>query len=298
MASDLESAILRTTAYFSYFSYPLTSFEIWKWLLDPTLPYSYKEVCEALSGEIVQDKIRRVGGFYGLGKVEEQVEDRAGRLLDALQKYASLRAYISYVSRIRAVRGIAICNSLAFHHTTQASDVDLFIVTEPGRTWTARFLTALPLMAMRRRPGEGKRHPVCLSFFASESALALEGLRIGEEDPYLAYWAVTLIPLLDRSLWQRKFFEDNRWVKEHLPNAYPVKRARAYRQERRRALLPNILSEKLLRKVQEERFPKHIKAMMNVDTRVVVRDDMLKFHDRDRREEIWLALEERMKTLV
>lgn len=299
MASDLESAVLRTVTYFSYFSYPLTAFEIWKWLLNPTVPYSYKEVVGALdTSEMLQEKVSRQLGFFGFGNVANQIDDRSRRLADALQKYAALSRYLSYLSRIRAVRGVAICNSLAFHHTTEASDIDLFVITEPGKTWTARFLAAVPLILFRRRPGETKKHPICLSFFAAQSALGLQEVKIGEQDPYLAYWSMTLMPLFDRGLWQRQFVEENRWVGEHLPNAHGVKRAAAFRARERHRIIPAIFGEKLLKKVQEDHLPRHMKAMSNIDTRVIINDDMLKFHDHDRREEIKLALDERMNAFV
>jgi hypothetical protein len=299
MGSDLENAIFRTVAYFSYFSYPLTAFEIWKWLLNPTVPYSYVEVLGALSSsEFLEKNLSRTSGFFGIGDITAQMNDRSDRFIDALEKYAALARYVSYLSRIRAVKGVAVCNSLAFHHTNAASDIDLFIVTEPGKTWTARFLSAFPLILLRRRPGEAKENPICLSFFASQSALGFADIRIAEQDPYLAYWSMTLIPLIDRALWQRQFTQENRWVGEHLPNAHGVKRAAAFRPTERALRLPNIFSEKLMKKVQEDRLPRHMKAMMNVDTRVIINDHMLKFHDRDRREEIKLALEERMNAHV
>ncbi|MFA5947115.1 MAG: hypothetical protein WC813_03760 [Patescibacteria group bacterium] len=299
MGSDLETSILRTTAYFSYFSYPLTAFELWKWLLNPTLPYSYREVLEALqTSEFLEKKLSRASGFLGFGDVTSQINDRSRRLVNALQKYATVSKYLAYLSRLPAIQGVAVCNSLAFHHTTNESDIDLFIITKPGQTWTARFLAAVPLILFRRRPGEAKTDPICLSFFASQSALKLADVRIGEQDPYLAFWSMTLMPLFDRSLWQRQFHEDNRWVGEYLPNAHGVKRARAFRVNERRLSLPSVLSEKLLKKVQEDRLPRHMRAMMNIDTRVIVTDDMLKFHDRDSREEIKLALDERMNALI
>ncbi len=305
MGNDLENSILRTAAYFSYFSYPLTAFELWKWLLGPTVPYSYLEVVQALAtSEILQRRLARESGFYclanedGPSPITAQLEDRSSRLVDALQKYGVIARYLSYLAHVPAVRGVAICNSLAFHHTNSASDIDLFIITKPGLTWTARFLSALPLILLRRRPGEAKQNPICLSFFAAQTALALEGVKISEQDPYLAYWSMTLMPIFDRSLWHRQLADQNRWVHEYLPNAYYVRRAQAFRASPSRFNLPTFFSEKLLKKVQEDRLPRHMKAMGNLDTRVILRDDMLKFHDQDRREEIKLALEERLTTLV
>ena len=153
-------------------------------------------------------------------------------------------------------------------------------------------------MIFRKRPGETKSNPLCLSFFAADTALDLSSLKIGEEDPYLAYWSLTLMPLFDRSKWQRKFLENNAWIQELLPHAHAVRRAPAFRETSRKWVFPRIFSEVLLKKVQENRLPARIRAMMNVDTRVVVRDDMLKFHDHDRRAEIERALHARVTALL
>jgi hypothetical protein len=45
------------------------------------------------------------------------------------------------------------------------------------------------------------------------------------------------------------------------------------------------LGESLARRFQLRRLPAKIRAMMNQDSRVVVTDQMLKFHDEDRRAE-------------
>ncbi len=299
MTSDLELSVLRTIAYFSHFSYPLTAFEVWKWLLMPAAVCSLAEVSDILDrSEWLGQMVVRSNGFFGLGDVGRQIADRRNRLKDALHKYEKLAKYMKLLARTPFVEGIAICNSLAYHHTTDKSDIDLFIITKPGRTWSARLFSTLPLMFLRQRPGETAQHPLCLSFFASTQALNLEFAKIAEEDPYLAYWSMTMIPVLDRSGSFRNFIAANVWARMALPHAEPVKRASAFRG---RALSPFFrvpIKEVLARKLQEDRFPPRIKAMMNHDTRVVVNDHMLKFHDEDRRQAIALALEEKMKTLV
>ncbi|MFA5945664.1 MAG: hypothetical protein WC802_02020 [Patescibacteria group bacterium] len=299
MTESLERSIVRTVAYFSHFSYPLTSFEVWKWLLMPERKYSLAEVSLALDeSSLLEKSLSRHGGFIGLGNVELQASDRRDRLKDALRKYEKLNTFLRFLSRLPFIEGIAVCNSLAFHHTTSESDIDLYIVTKPKRTWSARLCSTFPLMLLRQRPGETLVDPLCLSFFASSTAMNLEPIKIAEQDPYLAYWAMTLIPLVDRSGCYREFAEINEWARAVLPHAEPVKRAPAFRPMTRRVFIPIPLKEVLARKLQEDRFPQKIRSLMNLDTRVIVNEHMLKFHDDDRRLEIASALDEKMKAFV
>lgn len=299
MTTKLELAIIRTVAYFAHFSYPLTSFEVWKWLLMPDRTYSLGEVSRALDeSTFLEQRVTRSGSFIGLGEVSVQVSDRRERLKNALRKYVKLSRYLPFFARLPFIEGLAVCNSLAFHHTTAASDIDLFIVTKPRRTWSARLFATFPLMLLRQRPGETPADPLCLSFFTSTEALNLEPVKIAEQDPYLAYWALTLIPLIDRAGVYREFAELNAWARTVLPHAEQVKRAPAFRSRSRPARLPIPVKEVLARKLQEDRFPAKIRSLMNQDSRVVVNDHMLKFHDDDRRLEISTALNEKMNTLV
>jgi hypothetical protein len=51
------------------------------------------------------------------------------------------------------------------------------------------------------------------------------------------------------------------------------------------------------KRLQSKMFPERIRGMMNRDTRVVVNDDVLKFHVDDRREEITRLFRERLATV-
>jgi hypothetical protein len=82
----------------------------------------------------------------------------------------------------------------------------------------------------------------------------------------------------------------NAWMRQLLPGAAaerPVaSRAVAAPRVRMTALLPILaVLESVAKRLQLRRFPERITALMNRDTRVVVTDDVLKFHVDDRRAE-------------
>jgi len=295
MPSPVELSIFRTLAYFDYFKYPLTSFEIWKWLLEPGQATSLAQVIDALETSAwVKAKVFTYQGFYGLGPVDDWVADRHLRFLDASRKYHKVSKAIKLYRHLPGVEGVAVCNSLAWYQTKDTSDIDLFVISEPGQVWSVRMLTTAPAILTRQRPGESQTDPVCLSFFCAASAMNLESLKIGPSDPYLAYWSYSLVPVHDRSGWLANFRASNEWLKTVLPNAYEVRRAHRFT-HRKGWRLPGLRAlEKFAKRLQLKRFPKRIHAMMNVDTRVVVNDNILKFHDEDGRAEIALSLQDKL----
>ncbi len=295
MPTPVELSIYRTLAYFDYFKYPLTSFEIWKWLLEPAEQTSLAQIVEVLhTSTWLKTRLDKHHGFYGLGQVSDWVADRHLRFLDASRKYRKVAKAIKLYRHLPGVEGVAVCNSLAWYQTKDTSDIDLFVVSEPGQLWSVRMLTTAPVILTRQRPGESQVDPVCLSFFCASSAMNLESLKIGASDPYLAYWSYSLVPVHDRSGWLTTFKENNQWLKTVLPNAYEVRRAHRFALRTGWRLPGMKFFEKMAKRLQLNRFPKRIHAMMNMDTRVVVNDDILKFHDDDGRAEIALTLQDKL----
>lgn len=289
--NNLEQAIFRTIAYFHFTGYPLTMFEVWKWLLEGDKPYTLFDVTKALEESVwLRERVVTKDGFVALEAIDQSVKERQVRFSDAFHKYEKLVRRMWAFERVPGVLGVAVCNSLAFNFTTKESDIDLFLVTKPGTIWRSRFFTTLPLMLLKERPGEAKENPLCLSFFASSRALKFEHIKIGPYDPYLAFWITTLVPLFERKPVARRMFAENPWVKNMLKNAYPVKRAPFLRKRPRGVYAFLWLPEWIAKTLQVHRFPKRIEELMNKDTRVVVTDAMLKFHDDDRREDFCDAL--------
>jgi hypothetical protein len=298
MPSELETSIYRTLAYFAYFKYPLTGFEVWKWLLLPPSAVSLASVVEVLdSSTWLISRLTKHQGFYALGEAKLWCQDRHLRFLDAMRKYDKATRAVQLLGRLPWVEGVAVCNSLSWYQTKAESDIDLFIIAKPGRVWSVRLLSTLPAILLRQRPGEGKVDPICLSFFCTVEAFNFEQLKIGEFDPYLAYWSRSLVPLVDHSGWASKFEMHNAWLREVLPNAQFVRRASRFSLgvNFRWPWLP--ISERLARQLQLDKFPVAIRELMNVDTRVIVKDDMLKFHEQDSRGLIRATLEDKLKTL-
>lgn len=292
--SPLERAIFSTVAYHAYFGYPLTVHEVWKWLMADE-PVAFHDVERTLaSSPWLAKRIASSGPYVAIGDVARQVEDRRARYGDALKKSRKAHGFSALLRLLPGVESVAICNSLAMHFTTSASDIDFFVITSPRHTWTTRFLATIPAIVLRQRPGECAQHPLCLSFFVSTDALDLSGLKLDADDPYFALWFATLAPTVIRDDVFANVWGANGWLRSRLPNAEPVRRASAFRvrAKGRPGRIPWL--ESWAERMQRRRFPKHIRELMNVDTRVVVTNSVLKFHDNDRREAIRAAWRKRV----
>ncbi|MBI4256767.1 hypothetical protein HY626_01780 [Candidatus Uhrbacteria bacterium] len=287
--TDLEQSVMRTILWFSQFSSPLTVFEIWKWLLQPERAYGLTEIYTILErSPWLQEKLESHNGFFALKRsgVQKLVEGRQERFLDAERKFRVLRRAAHYFSLLPGVRSVAAGNTLAWWSTTKDSDIDLYIVTRPGHIWSSRFWLVVPFLLLGRRPSRGgsSLDPFCFSFFSTTQYLNFEELCL-PRDYYMAFWVRSLVPIFDRDGNLVTLQSENRWVSRSLPNAHP--RVSHHRHIPRRVLripLQWKFAEPFFRSIQRNRLPDHLRELANLDSRVVVTDDVLKFHDNDRRE--------------
>lgn len=115
------------------------------------------------------------------------------------------------------VRMAAVSGGLSFGLANKGSDIDIFVITRPGRLYTARFfMNALLMMFGVRVFGENKASRFCLSFFVDEKNLDLSKVALNDsngqiDDVYLAYWISKLKPVIDRRC-LKNFEPDNQWV--------------------------------------------------------------------------------------
>ena len=292
--TNLERSIVKTLTFFDVFNYPLTASEIWKWLYKPSGQYNLADVREALKiSQFLKDRMISIEGFYSLKGREaicflrKENNNLAGRKFNKAIRLAKLYRLIP------AIRMIAICNSLAYGNAKDDSDIDFFIITKKGRIWLARFLAIILAGVLGQRPKPGKhKDAFCLSFFIDEDNLNIQHLRLNEKDIYFNYWVSQLMPIYDPDGLYEKFLQANDWYKERLPNSYANSFSRQVKPTPVVSLFAK-LGQWLLdyrwlyssfRRLQVKIIDKNLRSLINVDTKVVVNDQMLKFHPNDRRE--------------
>ena len=135
--------------------------------------------------------------------------------------------YLQEVKRLKStfqsipfVQQIFLCNSISFNALNKNSDIDLFIIAEPGRIRTVKFRSMILFtLKWAKRFWKKTRKKICLSFFITSDSQNLYPISLASLDIYLAYRIAHLVLIYqpDKEL-NNSFFENNKWVKWILPN--------------------------------------------------------------------------------
>lgn len=299
--SSLEKSLIATLCYFDVFDYPLTLMEIWKWLFDESNSkrYSLSEIRETLeNNQAISVKIESEEGFYFLKGRKAIVKTRKQRYQTAEGKMKKAIRVANILRYIPFVRMIAVCNNLAYSNAKKLSDIDFFIIVSHSRLWQTRFFVSMVthLMKMRRHNGFISDR-ICLSFYITDNHLNLEQLMITPVDPYFIYWFGQLVPIYDNQGYFSKLISANEWIYKYLPNLVmnkPVQRRKVEDtkwslgiKKIQEIFLGGAMGsflEKRLKTVQKRQMIRNKKSKQwEQNTAVMIDDDILKFHENDRR---------------
>lgn len=229
--------------------------------------------------------------FKGGGDVDE--------LWSRVVKYLWLLRFCPFLEMV------AVGNNLAFGKVSKDSDIDLFIVAKKGRLFFVRILLTIYFQLRGvRRYGNKKNGRFCLSFYVVDDALNLEGIALGAADIYLYFWIKKLVPIVGEQCYWR-FLEANVWVDGLFEDEKPLLLEKEQRKNCARLLkvgkfvllgkrsaevVLNVLIiwwlEPILKRWQKKRALEKMNFLRQKEPNVVISDQMLKFHDRDAREEI------------
>ena len=293
--TSLEKCILDTLAYFQIFNFPLTSWEIYKNLWQPDKKYSFEQIKNTLEN-LSNNKILGTNeGFYFFKTKGDLVATRKKKYLHAQNKIKKAKKSLWLISHVPFVKAIFICNNLAYQNATEGSDIDLAIICQKNRIWTARFFSTLLMKLLGQRPTENKHQDkICQSFFITTDNLNLESLAY-KNDIHFTYWLNQFLPIYGEPKLIEKFFKSNAWTKKHLPNFEPITTNDRW-VVKSKSVNKNILElllgnksiggplNKLLKIIQLKILPKNLSNLAKEDnTNVVISDKILKFHDKDRR---------------
>ncbi len=294
----LGRAVLSTLSYFSCFSTPLTAFETWRHLLwestDPAPTLGAVE--DELARLCTAGNIRAAGyGFYSCND-SAGVADRLMREADAVHKWRIVRRGAALLSLVPFLEGVAVVNTLSMGAAHPDSDIDVLILAKPGRMFLVRLGAVLvtSLFGLRRH-GHQVKNRLCLSFFLTAPAFDLERLAKYPDDPYLRFWATSLVVVVNKKqAFERLWQENAAWLA-----AFPHAGLRSYALRRPPGVMvqgmvrgvERLLAgswgdvlERVARGLQERQFRRNVHSRQSdASSDVVVSSTILKFHENDRR---------------
>jgi predicted nucleotidyltransferase len=175
----------------------------------------------ALATLVKSKIIESKSGFYFLPKQSALVKQRLiyTKLSQPLKAKASEYAII--LKRIPSVLAIYLTGSLAMDNTDGHDDIDLLIVTKPGKLWTTRLVLTLytSLLGLRRTPKtKNIMGKLCLNLYLTPDSYLVPAAR---RSLYTAYELVQMTPLYDPRDTHIELLATNSWIRAYLPN-YPL----------------------------------------------------------------------------
>lgn len=200
-----EQAFLQSVVYASLFDYPLTLAQLKEGLIGELADEQDLARWYGASSRL-QRLIEVVDSYYVLRGRRDLVDVRRAREGVSRTLLAATRRPLALVAYMPFVRMAALSGSLAHLNAEDNADLDLFVITAPGRVWSVTLTTLViaRLLGWRRR--------LCLNYVVSERALM-----VSPADLFSANQILHLRPVSGAATY-RRFVEANRFVARFYPN--------------------------------------------------------------------------------
>lgn len=224
-AENIRKNILSTIIYYDILNFPLTSFEVWKYLLTANSDqgsvinkkiesFILGEIVEGLESEELKNYIEEFRGFYFLKSRKDLAERRIQCDKNSAVKFEIAEKAARWLKYVPFVRMVAVTGTLAMKNCEKGSDIDFFVVLEKGRIFTGRLLvTAVAHFWGQRRYGNKIKNRICLNYFTTTG-----NLEIQRKDIFAANEYSFIYPVYGFKVFQ-KFCEKNLdWIRKFKPN--------------------------------------------------------------------------------
>lgn len=224
MQNNLSKHILATIVYYDVMDYPMTAFEVWKYLAvisnegckDQEARCSLADVIKELESDELKKNIEEYRGYYFLCGRKDLVEQRIRRNKISDEKIKTVLKVVKFLRFVPFVRMVAIAGRLATKNAEKKSDLDLLIALKRGKIFTGRFLvTALVHLLGKRRYGNRITNRICLNHFITTK------FSISAKDIFSSHEYAFLKPVFDNDFFMR-FHKNNAWIQDYRPNFVPA----------------------------------------------------------------------------
>ena len=291
----LEESILSTVVYYDIFNLPLTSWEIFEYLIAPRrlrgkseeLNFNFYDTIKAAESENIKKFIEEKNGFHFLKSREWICESRIERQKIADKKWDKALKIIKWFQLAPFLKSVCANGSLARGFMDKDSDLDVFVIVERGRIWTARFILSLltAIMRVKRfRQDSDVRDKICFNHFIADESLIMSFRDICASCTYSRLDFI----YGDRNV-LKKFYASNAWINDYLlnfqgqdkinqriVNSSSLAAIGAVAGGLLKGKIGDIF-ENLFKKIQLRRIKNNLPAAIN--GRIIVNDGQLEFHD-------------------
>lgn len=289
MIDNLTKNILNTICYYDILNYPLTPFEIWKYLIlaDGDLvekeynSYSIADILNRLKHSYLSRFIENKKGFYFLRGRDFLVEQRIARGKISASKIKKMSRAVSLLRVVPFLRMVLITGRLAMRNAQPKSDWDVLVVVKKNRIWLGRTLVTLWAHILgKRRHHDRIKDRLCFNYFVTT-----DSLEIRNKDFFSANEYSFCYPLFDAKNYFHRFQLRNAWIRDYKPNYYLSLMGNKFSLKDRgflkiiRTIGENILDhdflERYLEKIEKNRInnnPKtsEVNSLIDVDKRALI----------------------------
>ena len=286
---------MATVIYYDVLNLPVTLWEIFEYLISPIKIIPKEElknidiggIVRALDGEMLRKFVGEKNGFYFLRGREWICGSRIERQKIAEKKWNKTLRIVKWFQLAPFLKSICANGSLARGFMDEDSDLDVFVITNGGRIWTARFILSLltAIMGVKRfRRALNVRNKICFNHFITNRSLTMPFRDICTACTYsrleFIYGDKNTI---------KNFYADNMWINDYLLNFQGQNKMNQRTVDLSSLAVIGVavewllkgkmgdMFENLFRKIQLRRIKNNLPAEIN--GRIVVNDGQLEFHD-------------------
>ncbi len=203
---EMAQSFIRKLLYFDIFSHPLLAREIFECCDYQNVDFNKGlRILEELKAEnLINSDLE----FYFIGDDVSKIGRRVEANKLASQRMNDARKYVSIVANFPFVRAVFISGTLSKHVMKPDSDIDFFIITEPGKLWICRaFLTLYKKLILRN-----SHRNFCLNYFIDSN-----NLEIPDKNIFTATEVAFLLPMYNYAAYEL-FMLKNNWIRTEFPN--------------------------------------------------------------------------------
>ena len=233
--------IIHTLLYFDLFSYPITLSEIQQCSSLPNI--SQAKIESEIQTLMDVGCVFRFDNYYSVRNQKMLVGTRRVGNSLAIKYMKRARKISRFIGNFPFVRSVSLSGSLSKEYMKEDSDIDYFIITEPGRLWIARTM----LILFKKIFLLNSHKYFCVNYFIDTDHMEIE-----EKNRFTATELAFLIPTYGKDVFHL-FYHSNQWFRNYLPN-FPPRDTLSVPESKSRGikkLLELILSSKLGEKLDQ-----------------------------------------------
>jgi hypothetical protein len=267
----LVSSVLGALLYADLFEAPLSLEEIQRYQVASS--YSASEISVALRNDPgLVAHVSTDGRNYCLKGREDLFAIRRARAANSARVWKRARLYARWLERLPFVRMVAVTGALAVDNLNGRDDIDLLVISRPGRVWLCR-RGLIGWVRVGRLLGDD----LCPNYILSEGSLELS-----QRDFFTAHELAQMVPLFGGRVYEQ-MLDSNRWARSYLPAIASTvsERRGAPSRARRPGPVEQVLRRAAFDKWERwelDRLRKKLRFEIGRDAEVVLTPDQCKGH--------------------